>query len=134
MIWITVKRPVREYRHNTYASINFGPGGIYFNKMACDLLGFGQGKKRWIMFLSDENDPRRIGFTVLNNPQENVESVYRVSYRPSNNTAKVSAKAMLDELQIMEKTRSVGTASFPIKIDKENDGVYYVELKTIEMS
>ncbi len=127
MAWKKIVRPQRESRYNTCAQVNFGPGGVAFNRLACELLGFTAEKPKWVIFMVDDKDPRKIGFSVLNNPQKDVDSVYKVSYRAANRTAKVRARAMLAELNVLAKVKVARSTTFPISVDKGD--VYYVEIK-----
>jgi len=126
-MWELYERPKRERRKNIFAGININKGGMFLNRMACELIGMGPGDVRYFLFFTDKEKPNLYGFLALLSPQKHEKNVYKVRYREFNRTAKVNAKQFIILHRMLEKAAKVGESTFPLT--KEKDDFYSFEIK-----
>jgi hypothetical protein len=120
-MWKMWERGKKEYRKNVIAAVNINKWGMFLNRRACELVGIGEGDTRWLLFFEDETNPNKYGFRVLLNEQEYPKSIYKVSYRDTNKTAKINAKSFVREHNLIERAEKVETNSFHLVKEDEED-------------
>jgi len=127
-MWKIYERPKREYRKNLYAAININRGGMFLNRMACDMIGMKAPEDiRFFLFHVDEKDKDRYGFRVFLNTQKYTKHLYKVKYRDQNKTAKINAKQFIITHDLLKRALKIEQATFPLF--KEGEDFYYFELK-----
>ena len=128
-MWKLYERPRRERRKNVYPAININRGGLFLNRMACEMVGMVKpGDERYILFYYDEQNKNLFGFQVLLNNQEHMKDIYKVRYREQNKTAKINAKQFIIQHGLLERALKIEQTTFPLTKDKNGD-VYSFELK-----
>jgi len=129
-MWKIYERPKREYRKNVYAAININKGGMFLNRLACELIGMGATKEnsiRFFLFHYDPDDRNRYGFRVLLNTQKYTKNLYKVKYRDENKTAKINAKKFIITHDLLKRAQKLEETTFPLI--KEGEDFFYFELK-----
>jgi len=126
--WKVYERSRGERRKNVFAAININRGGLFLNRMACELVGMTKpGDERYILFYYDEQNKNLFGFEVLLNNQQHMKDLYKVKYRDANKTAKINARQFIIQNNLLERTLKIKQTTFPLI--KEKEDFYYFELK-----